>query len=143
MYQRVFLDANILVDIYDDTRIFHHDSLKAVTSLASYYDVELFTRCDIITTLYYVLSKSDKTQALNTIMDITELCTVVEFSNKEVAESCRLMAEESKTYKDLEDTIQLVLAQKAQCDLILSNDKHFISSEITLLSSKKYVKDTV
>ena len=142
MYNRVFLDANVLFDIYDESRLFHQHSLTAVSTLAADYNVELFTSCDIITTLYYVLSKVDKPRALDTILDITELCDVVEFSNKEVIESCLLMKEESAVYKDLEDTVQAVLAQKVQCDLIISNDKCFVSPEIQVLSSNIFNQKT-
>lgn len=139
MYLKVFLDANILLDIHDDTRPFHQASLKAISQLAEKADVVLFTSCDIVTTLYYVLSKKDKALALNTIMDISELCDVVEFSNKEVLESCHLMQQVSDKFSDLEDTIQYVLAKKAECDLILSNDKRFISPDIELLSSEVFI----
>ena len=135
---RVFIDANILLDLYDETRIFHQDSLKSISALASRYDVVLYTSCDIITTLYYILAKVNKTRALETIMDVSELCEIVEFSNKEVIHSCQLMTDKNSSYKDLEDTIQAVLAQKAQCVLILSNDKNFISQDIELLTSKQY-----
>lgn len=139
---RVFVDANVLLDLHDDSRISHADSLKAITSLAEGYYVELYTSCDIITTLYYVLSKSNKARALEMIQDISELCEIVEFSNKEVIESCELMVSDKPRYKDLEDTIQLVLAQKAQCQLILSNDKGFVSPEIELMTTKQFVSST-
>ncbi|MEE9326075.1 MAG: PIN domain-containing protein [Cocleimonas sp.] len=135
----IYLDANILVDIYDNTRVSHQASLEAVSNLAADYNVELFTSCDIITTIYYVLSKVDKSQALQTIIDISDLCDVVEFSNKEIKKSCQLMLDESTKYLDLEDTIQYVLAQKAQCDLILSNDTKFVSTQIRLMSSQQFI----
>jgi predicted nucleic acid-binding protein len=89
-----------------------------------------------------VLSKSNKARALEMIQDISELCEIVEFSNKEVIESCELMVSDKPRYKDLEDTIQLVLAQKAQCQLILSNDKGFVSPEIELMTTKQFVSST-
>ena len=134
----VFIDANVLLDIYDETRVFHTDSLKSITALAERYDVVLFTSCDIITTLYYVLAKNNKAHALEMILDISELCDIVEFSNKEVLKSCEMMMLENSPYKDLEDTIQFVLAQKARCKLILSNDKKFVSPTVELLTTKKY-----
>ncbi len=136
--KKVFIDANVLLDLYDDTRITHQASLESITVLAGRYNVELYTSCDIITTLYYVLSKANKARALEMVVDISELCDIVEFSNKEVVESCTLMNAEKTAYKDLEDTIQFVLAKKAQCELILSNDKGFVSPTITLMNTKEY-----
>jgi predicted nucleic acid-binding protein len=52
-----------------------------------------------------------KSQALSSIEHINQFCNIIEFSNKEVNQTCKLMRE-NKKYKDLEDTIQYILAQK-------------------------------
>jgi len=140
LYKRVFLDANIIADLYDSTRTSHKASKEVLVHLAKNIEIELFTSCDIITTLYYILSKKDKVKALNAILQINELCNIVEFSNNEVQESCSLM-KSKKVYKDLEDTIQYVMAKKVKADLILSNDKGFVSEEIKLLSSNAFCKE--
>jgi predicted nucleic acid-binding protein len=138
-YKRVFLDANIILDIFDEERVFYKSSSLAIEYLLS-NNAELFTSYDIITTLYYVLSKKDKSFALEAIKNVNTLCKVVEFSNDEVEKSYLLM--KKKNFLDLEDTIQYIMAKKAQCDLILSNDKKFISQDIELLSSKEFVAKT-
>ena len=138
-YKRVFLDANIILDIYDEKRAFHKESSKIISLFLQETDLELFTSCDIITTLYYVLSKKGKIDALDSILDVNELCSVVEFANLEIEESCKLM-KKNKKFTDLEDTIQYVIAKKASCDLILSNDKKFVSDEIVLMSSKEFLQ---
>jgi len=137
-YKRVFLDANIILDIYDKNRPFHKESSKVISILLRQNDIELFTSCDIITTLYYILSKKGKKDALDSILDLNELCNVVEFSNSEINESCKLMKIDKK-FTDLEDTIQYVIAKKVSCDLILSNDKKFISDKIVLMSSREFL----
>jgi len=138
-YKRVFLDANIILDIYDATRPFYKESTKAVSILLQQKDTELFTSCDIITTLYYLLAKKGKSEALDSILDINELCTVIEFGNSEINESCKLMKQNSN-FTDLEDTIQYTMAKKASCDLILSNDRGFVSEDILLMSSREFVE---
>ncbi len=142
MYKKVFLDANVIADIYDDTRVFHTQSKESITHLAKNSEIELFTSCDLITTLYYILSKNSKQKALNAIEQINELCTIVEFSNPEVSQSCKLMLNDSK-YIDLEDTIQYVMAKKIDADLILSNDKKFVSKDIKLLNTSDFFKEFV
>ena len=139
-YKRVFLDANIILDIYDATRPFYKESTKAISILLQQKDTELFTSCDIITTLYYLLAKKGKLEALDSILDINELCTVIEFGNKEIIESCKLMKQNSN-FTDLEDTIQYIMAKKASCDLILSNDRGFVSEDILLMSSREFVEN--
>jgi predicted nucleic acid-binding protein len=64
---------------------------------------------------------------------------VIEFSNMEVEETCKLMMDE-KRFVDLEDTLQFVMAKKYDCDLIISNDKNFASLEIPVLSSEEFCR---
>lgn len=137
-YKRVFLDANIILDIYDEKRPFHVESSEAISRLLQEKDIDIFTSCDIITTLYYVLSKKGKMDALDSILDVNELCIVIEFGNKEIEESCLFM-KKNKNFTDLEDTIQYIMAKKASCDLILSNDKGFVSEGVELMSSGEFI----
>jgi len=124
--------------MYDENRPFHKESAEAISRLLIEKDINIFTSCDIITTLYYVLSKKGKIEALDSILDINELCIVIEFGNKEIEESCKFM-KKNRNFTDLEDTIQYIMAKKSSCDLILSNDKGFVSEGITLMSSGEFV----
>ena len=44
----------------------------------------------------------------------------------------------NKNFTDLKDTIQYIMAKKVSCDLILSNDKGFVSEGIFLMSSGEF-----
>ncbi|MBD3841634.1 MAG: type II toxin-antitoxin system VapC family toxin [Campylobacterales bacterium] len=134
---RVFLDANIILDAFDPNRPHSKYSREAYFYILSSHQV--FTSCDLITTIYYVHSKIDKVQALTKIAQVNKTLKVIEFSNKEVEQTCQLMIDD-KDYKDLEDTIQYIMAKKENCDLILSNDKNFVSKDIKLLSSEEFCK---
>ncbi len=136
MYKRVFLDANVLVDVYDLTRTTSKYSSKVVKELLCDDDVELFTSCDIVTTIYYLRAKQDKKQALEDIVQVSHICQIIEFGNKEVREACTIM-KENPNFKDLEDTIQFVMAKKIEADLIISNDETFFSEGIELLNAKE------
>jgi|GEM_PF-188814 len=151
---KIFIDANILLDIFNNERPFYGYSL-AFYEYALKRQYPLFTSCDLITTIYYINSKKDKSQALLNIQDTNKTLKVIEFSNKEIEETCNLMLEDSKYlelnsdtlvskekvgYKDLEDTIQYIMAKKQQCDLIISNDKNFVSKDIKILSSEEFCK---
>lgn len=137
MYKRVFFDANILVDIIDPERLNHKYSISLFYYLID-LKAELFTSCDIVTTIYYLASKKDKDLALEKIIYFNKLFKIIEFSNTELSSSCALM--KNNDYKDLEDTIQYVLAKKSNCDLIVSNDKNFVSTDILILSSQEFCK---
>ncbi|MDO8454650.1 MAG: PIN domain-containing protein, partial [Sulfurimonas sp.] len=101
--------------------------------------IKMYTSCDLITTIYYILSKKDKLKALSSIEQINKFCKVIEFSNKEIEKSCSLMRENPE-YSDFEDTLQYVLAKKQNCELIISNDKNFYSDDLAILSSEDFYK---
>jgi len=138
---RIFFDANIFLDIFDQTRKNHTFSLMAYKYVSKNL-FQLFTSCDLITTIYYVSSKKDKHQALLNIQNINKTLKVIEFSNEEVEETCNLMIENSE-YSDLEDTIQYILAKKYNCDFIISNNENFISKDIQLLTSKQFCDEYI
>lgn len=138
---RVFLDANILIDKYDNARPLHKFSHSVYEYLLQNGD-DIFTSCDIISTLYYIGSKKDKNKILLDIQNINKTLKVIEFSNKEVEETCRLMLEDSD-YNDLEDTIQYIMAKKYNCDLIISNDEGFVSKEIELMRSETFYQQYI
>ncbi len=140
MYKKIFLDANILLDIFSSNRLQHINSMKSYEYILSQGDIQLYTSCDIITTLYYVGVKTDKDLILDKIDSINKILKVIEFSNKEIAQTCSLMKTE-KSYKDLEDTIQYILAKKENCNLIISNDENFYASDIKVISSKEFCKE--
>jgi predicted nucleic acid-binding protein len=136
MFKKIFLDANILVDFVDDRRPSHTQSKKIIVN-AIEQNIYLSTSCDIVTTVYYLSSKRDKVRALDEITKINLFCQIIDFSNAEVAQTCDLMTKEPN-FNDLEDTIQYILAKKASCDCIISNDKNFYSPDILLLSSEQF-----
>ena len=138
MYKKVFIDANIFIDSNDETRLSYKESYKIIPYLIS-NNIEIYTSCDLITTIYYILSKKSKTNALNGIEQINKICKVIEFSNKEISQTCKLMKEDSN-YKDLEDTLQCVLAKKLGCEIILSNEKNFYSDEIPIMNSETFCR---
>lgn len=136
MYSKAFIDANIFIDANDENRVTYTQSLSILDYLVTKQKM-IYTSCDLITTIYYILSKSNKNHALNSIESINKICKVIDFSNKEISLTCKLIRED-KNYKDLEDTLQVILAQKENCDLIISNNKNFYSKDIELMTSKEF-----
>ena len=138
MYKKVFLDANVLIDSQSDNRSRHKESIRVLKYLFS-NRISVYTSCDLITTIYYILAKKDKQMALLSIEKINKFCNIIEFSNSDIEATCRLMRED-KDFIDLEDTMQYILAMKEGCDLIISNDKNFKSKEIKLLNTEEFCK---
>lgn len=137
----IFIDANIFIDIFNLNRKNHTYSIEFYRyAIQNRY--KLFTSCDLISTIYYIDSKNDKKQALLNIQNINQTLTIIEFSNKEIEETCNLMLKD-KSYKDLEDTIQYIMAKKQKCDMIISNDINFASKDIKLLTSGEFCKQNI
>jgi len=136
--KNVFIDGNIFIDANDPTRNTYEQSYKIIPYLLN-QNAKIYTSCDLITTIYYILSKKDKNHALDSIERLNKICEVIEFSNKELLQTTKLMRENEK-FKDLEDTIQYALALNTNCDCIISNDKEFYSPEIKLFSSDRFIE---
>lgn len=58
-FSRVFVDGNVIIDLFDEKRKTHKSSKEAIHKLLS-EGARLVTSSDLITTIYYVLSKIDK-----------------------------------------------------------------------------------
>jgi len=134
---KLFLDANILVDIVDNSRVFSKEGAVLFKMFIEQSDnFELYTSCDLLTTVYYLTKKPlGKVNALQQIKIFNQTISVIAFSNDEIDEAITLM-ERNMKYSDLEDTIQYVMARKEKCDYIITNDKSFASGDVPVLSSK-------
>ncbi len=137
MYSHIFVDVNVWVDLFDVRRPFHEASKKCIRYLLQQESALLYTSCDIITTVYYLLSKKGAEVALGAIEYVNAFCTVIEFGNTEIAQSTRIMRSNAD-FTDLEDTIQYVMAQKVHADLILSNDSGFVSEGIEVMGTEEF-----
>jgi len=138
---RIFLDANILLDVTDASRKTSKPSVEFIDIMFDNMDkYALYISCDLITTIYYVSRKSLGRQgALQQIKTMNKFISIIEFGNQEVNEAIELM-ERNEKYTDLEDTIQYVMARKEKCDYIITNDKAFASGDVPVLSSGEALK---
>ena len=136
--KKIFLDANIMIDISDSSRPSFSDSSKLFNYIFdNISDYKVYTSCDLITTVYYILRKKlDKKNSLDKLKILNRAIHIIEFGNKEVDEAIYLM-EKDKNFGDLEDTIQFIMARKERCDYIITNDKGFYSYEVPILSSSE------
>ncbi len=136
--KKIFLDANILIDISDDSRPSSQESATLFRYLIqNSQKFKLYTSCDLITTIYYLLKKPlGKKKSLEQLKIMNRVIKVIEFGNAEVDEAIYLMEKDEK-FIDLEDTIQFVMARKKHCDYIITNDKNFYSYEVPLLTSSE------
>ena len=139
MYKKIFLDANILIDIFDEKRVTYHDSLLIYEECLK-RDIEICTSCDVLINIYYINSKYlSKDVALKSIEVLSTTLNILPFDAKVAIQATKLM-KQNQNYKDFEDTLQYILAKNSSCDAIVSNDKNFFSQEVPLYTSKEFVK---
>ena len=140
-FNRVFVDANVIIDLFIPDRPFSEHSIIVIDWLSD-IGSKLFTSCDLITTIYYSLAKIDKGKALKSIEVATEIFNLIPFSNDEVCEATNLMRSD-KRFKDLEDTIQYILAKREDCKLILTNDGKFFSPDIKISTTEDFHRKVI
>ena len=136
--KKVFVDANVIIDMFDKNR----ENCVVANMIMNYCvdkNIELYTSCDLVTTVYYILSKKGKKKALEDIKAASDIFELIPFANEDLNRAIYLM-EKNQRFKDLEDTLQYVLAKKEGCDLILTNDKKFYSPDIQVATTSQFVK---
>jgi len=136
--KNIFFDANIFNDIFDDSRLTHAISKEAF-SKAMHRKMKLYTSCDIATNIYYITAKyTSKENALDALEYVKNIAEIIPFGEKELSQTIEFMRNDPD-YKDFEDSIQYILALNTKCDVIVTNDKHFVSKGIECLSSEAFV----
>ena len=136
--KKIFFDANIFNDIFDDKRK-THDTSKEALMYALQKDLIVYTSCDIVINIYYITSKyTTKMKALDALEVLKESVEIIPFAKDELSLAIELMRKDSD-YTDMEDTIQYILAKKMGCDLIVTNDKRFMAKGIERVTSDGFM----
>jgi len=137
--KRIFVDANVINDIYDANRPLHESSYQCL-EYCMQEDIELLTSCDLVTTIYYITAKTQgRDKALEALDQIQTVFQLVPFGNRELAAAIALM-QANADYHDLDDTVQYVLAKQAECAAILSNDQRSVFKELAVFTSIDFPK---
>lgn len=138
MINKVFFDANVIIDIYDTSRPQAKESYSALKYCLE-QSLDVVTTCDIVTNVYYITAKCSKpVKALDALADVENIFTIIPFDNATLKMAIKLM-QDDVDYSDLEDSIQYILAKRNKCDLIICNDKNFISKTIKIISSARFM----
>jgi predicted nucleic acid-binding protein len=138
MVKNVYFDTNIIIDICDEGREKHQESLDIVHKLIV-NGAELYINSDTLATLFYILrnrSKMNFNEAMQKIKFINETFELVSIEKKSIDETIDIC--NNKNFKDYEDALQYICAKKIEADFIVTNDKKFISPDIEVKSSSEY-----
>ena len=134
MLNKIYVDTNIIVDICDIKRPAHKKSLDKIYQYLE--SGELFINSDSLSTLFYILRNSAKLsfkEAIERIYFIHSIFNVVAVDEKISLKALELCSKEICT--DYEDALQYVCAKKIGADVIVTNDKKFVSKDIKIVTT--------
>ncbi len=129
---RIFVDTNIFLDI-----VFRREEVSAAKRIFTLIESGLFSAyvADItLINIAYIASKQN-VDVKSFLHYITRRFTVLGADNSVFEEALQL------DNHDFEDNVQLILALKAQCQIIITNDKTFIKEKTDVISSMKFVEN--
>lgn len=122
----LFLDANICLDLLDDTR------KNARTSIAFYHtrkdSAQLHMSADFITTIYYVLTQRKKRNNQKVVKAISLLSDVLKPIYLNNSDLVNAKIDFSRgIFEDFEDILILNSALRVKADYFVTNDKALLS----------------
>ena len=138
MINKVFFDANIILDMIDTDRG-NIENVRKLVYNALMKDIALYTSCDILSNVYYVgRKKLEKSILVEEMLRILEIFDIVAI-DKTLAKNA-LLENKINLPSDFEDLLQSQCALVSECDLIVTNDKKFAEGKVKHLSLVEALK---
>ncbi|MDD2567298.1 MAG: hypothetical protein PHI89_08480 [Thiovulaceae bacterium] len=126
---KIFLDANICLDLLDTTRTTSEDTVLWYMQNKDDTKKEFYFSGDFITTFYYILTQKKKANPHDVIHAIDMLCD--EVTPIYLAHSDFILAKKSflhdTIFDDFEDLMILQSALRSECSIFLTNDKKLLT----------------
>jgi len=133
--RNIFLDTNIIADMIDAKRVNHHRSLSLLEVLII-EEYNLFISEDMLSTLYYI--SADKRASLEFFENIIYIdWHVVSYGKRVIEEATHLCLDKGI---DLEDTLQCLCAKENGCEMLITNDKAFVSCGVEIVGCERFLK---
>lgn len=133
--KNVFIDTNILMDIFSNREPFVKMSLQIYT-LGTKKKIQLYTSSNTITTLHYLLKKYiDEDKIRMALEQVLEHIQIIPVDVNIILKSLK------SNHKDFEDAIQITSAQSIHnMDCIVTRDlKDFKNSEIKVFTPDEFL----
>lgn len=133
--KNVFIDTNILMDIFSNREPFVKMSLK-IYILGSQKQIQLYTSSNTITTLHYLLKKYiDEEKIRMALEQVLENIQIIPVDANIIRKSLK------SNHKDFEDAIQIISAQSIHSmDCIITRDlKDYKNSEIKVFTPDEFL----
>lgn len=139
MHKKVYIDTNVLVDLFDETRSFYRYSVDVIQTCFENEEIDLYINIDTISNLFYLMRgqmKFSLDQALEKLEFVKNSFNVVYGSDEHFESTLHLC--KKHIFKDFEDCYQYICAVRSGCTLIVTNNpKDFKNSDIDVVTSKE------
>ena len=127
MGSKVFLDANIVLDLLSQERPNHHQAKLLILRLIE-KDMTVCISEDILTTVYYVAK--EKQRVVTFFQTIQKRWEILSFEQVVIADA---LAYAAKHQCDLEDTLQCLCAAKEGCSMVVTEDRNFVACGVKIM----------
>lgn len=137
MVFKVFLDINIVIDLYDESRPGYNNAVQ-IFNLAESNKVEVFISETVLTTTAYVLRKHVNNAVLREIITgLNEIFNVLPCDNRTITKALE------SNIKDIEDAILYETAKHYKLHYFITNDKNDFKNTgadlLPVLTSEKFL----
>ncbi|EJF06417.1 putative nucleic acid-binding protein, contains PIN domain [Thiovulum sp. ES] len=129
---KLFLDTNILLDLIQNRK--EVQNAKAIINAVKKGFFEGSTALITLTNIDYIVKKQN-IDSLKFIEFINSNFKILDGSNEEVFKALKI------ENRDFEDNIQIAIAKKYKCEVIITNDKKFPKNQgIEVLNSEEFIE---
>ncbi len=139
MYKKIFIDANVILDMFEEDRAFYNYSVKVMNELFQNQEIELFISSDMISNIFYILNNRFKygfDKTLSIVEKITDIYTIHSVTSDDIRYSIEIC--KKHIFKDYEDALQYVCALNKECSFVITNNpKDFKNSTIEIATTKE------
>jgi len=134
---RIFIDTDIIIDLFAKREPFYDDAAKLFTIIDS-GKIKGYVSPIIIANLHYILTKlKNKSQAEKNIQKLLNLVNVLSVDEKIINLAL------ASNFKDFEDSIQYYTAIEHKIKyLITRNVKDYKNAKISILTAEEFINIT-
>jgi predicted nucleic acid-binding protein len=134
-YKKIFVDSDILLDLLLNREPFEKFS-QILLQHGINNKLNLYSSTLILANIHYMMAKNfSKHVAKEQLKALVKIIGMLSFEPDEINKA--LISE----HVDFEDTIQYFIAQRNQCDLIISrNIKHYKKFDIPVLTAEQFLQ---
>jgi predicted nucleic acid-binding protein len=133
-YNKLFIDSDILLDLLLERRPFDKFT-ELLLEESRKNRLDTYTSALILANIHYIISKRfDKNIAKKQLRLLVGMIKTLPLEPDDIANAL------NSEHSDFEDTVQFYIAQKNNCDLIISrNIKHYKKFDIPVLTAADFL----